>query len=138
MKTMQKWFGVLMVLVALSGFVNSARAATPGIKQAVTARNYVGGLPVGVTSVFKPTQRKIYGVIIFDRIFTGDVRSVWTAVAAQGVAPNYKILEKSTGKMRLDRANFSVELPRNWPKGRYKLDIYLDGKKIRTLYYRVQ
>lgn len=64
------------MLLALSSFVNSANAATPGVKQVVTARNYVGGLPVGVTSVFKPTQRKIYGVIIFDRIFTGDVRGV--------------------------------------------------------------
>ena len=138
MKTMQKWLGVLMLTMVLSGLASRANAATFNVKQAVMARDYVGGLPKGISILFKPTQRKIYGVVIFDRIFTGVARGVWTAVSAKGIAANTQFLDNSTGKVRMDRAHFSAKLPNNWPVGRYKLDIYIDGKKIRTLFYSVR
>ena len=135
---MQKWTWLLAVLMVFGGMTRAAHAANIGVKSAVTSRGYSGGLPTGVTKVFKPSDRKIYGVIIFDRIFVGNARGVWTAISAKGIPANSKFLDNSTGKVRMDRAHFSAALPKNWPVGRYKLDIYLDGKLMRTLPFSIQ
>lgn len=128
----------MSLALGLAAFVaSSAVVQAQQISRAVTSHGYAGGKAIGVTSTFKPRDHKIYGVIFFDRIVTANARGVWTAVKAVGVPANTKILEKSTGKMRMDRAHFYVELPRDWPKGSYKLDVYVDGKLKRTLRYTI-
>ena len=67
------------------------------------------------------------------------VRAVWTAVKAEGAKPNTKIDEATTtsGSGQL-QFNLSNQGP--WPKGDYKVDLYLndDKKPTKTLEFEVK
>jgi hypothetical protein len=65
------------------------------------------------------------------------LKAVWTAVNAEGVDPNFVILEKEyTGGD--DLVHFTLSNDSLWPAGEYKVDIYLNGNLDKTLTFIVQ
>ena len=66
------------------------------------------------------------------------VKAVWSAVEVQGVEPNRKIDEvevaTGSGPIQFNLTNKTGA----WPTGRYKVDLYLDGKLDRTLEFSVE
>lgn len=65
------------------------------------------------------------------------VKSVWTAVDVDGVDPNTVIDEAS---LTSGDATLTFNLTNNqlWPVGKYKVDLYLNDKLVRTLEYQVR
>lgn len=65
------------------------------------------------------------------------LKAAWTAVNAEDVEPNYLINEtefvSGSGLVRFDLSNTNL-----WPKGAYKVDIYLNDKLAKTLEFQVQ
>ena len=67
-----------------------------------------------------------------------------SAMGAAGTAvdttagKDLQIAEKDFSSLVANRIDASVELPRDWPKGSYKLDIYLSGTLAKTVDFTVQ
>jgi len=115
----------------------AAPAAPLAVTSAVTAHDTVNGEAKGITSVFKPGDRRIHCVIKLNRVGTTAVRYVWTSVDAGGYK-NVKILEKTMPKKTINRAHGDISFSKDWPSGNYKVAIYLDGKLAKVVPYSVQ
>ena len=140
MQLRTSWALVLVaLLLSVFSSVHVAQAANFKITSAVMAKKYSGGKTSGVTNTFKASDRTIYCVLKTDRILKNvKARFVWTAVNAKGIRRNEKFLDK-TGKLaKADIIWGSAALPRNWPTGSYKVDVYIDGAKIKTLNYSIR
>lgn len=108
------------------------------IDTAVTARSYVNGQAVDVTDIFGPTDRTIYAVIKFEKRppITTKVRATWTAINADGSSDQFLDTDFVTSKGE-DIVNFSAALDKDWPVGKYKVDIYVNGTLVKTIDYKV-
>lgn len=105
------------------------------LKSVVMCRKYNGDA-VDITTTFKPTDLKIHCVTKLNRVATVTARSVWIAVDAGGVK-NYKIVEASLPKQLVDQLHFHASLPNPWPVGKYRIDIYVNGKLLGSKAYTV-
>lgn len=82
------------------------RAQNATIVSAVLAKNYVNGEASGVTTVFKPGNRKIHCVLRLSRpTKTTTLRFVWIATdVGKAAPPNTKIIKVTLPAKLIDRA----------------------------------
>jgi len=121
---------------ALSGGGDGISLTTANITNAHMASDVDDTKP---SDVFSPSDKTFY--CFFDLNNAPDstvIKSVWTAVSADGVDPNYEIdsAEVTGGDntyfFKLDRSADS------WPVGQYKVDLYIDAKLVQTLTFEVK
>jgi hypothetical protein len=126
--------------VALTAALGTqAHAANFKITSAVMAKKYAGGKTSGITSKFKVTDRTIYCVVKVNKILKNvKARFVWTAVNVKGQRPNSVFLDKSGTLKIADIIWGSAALKSNWPTGSYKVDVHVNGEKIKTLNYSIR
>jgi hypothetical protein len=109
------------------------KVSTANIESAVLARDEAGS---DRTAVFAPGDT-FYCVVKLANAPDGTtVKAVWTAIEAVGAPANTEIdsSELTTGSGEL---HFQLAKPGVWPAGRYKVELYLDGKLDRTLEFQV-
>lgn len=87
---------------------------------------------------FKTTDKTQNFAIKLSEFESGTkVKGVFTAVNAGG-EKNQKILEKEMEtNMLTNTVHLSLSLPNPFPKGDYKIDVYINGKLARTVNYKV-
>jgi len=93
------------------------------------------------TTTFAPSTPKIYCVWKSDGVVVGNtLRGVWIAEDVGNVAPpNYKIDEASLTVAVANQGSFSLSKPnKGFPVGKYRLEIYLGGKLLRSLPFTVE
>ena len=116
-----------------------AQAASFKVTSAVMAKKYSAGKTSGITNSFKVTDRTIYCVVKVDKILKNiKARFVWTAVNVRGQKANSVFLDKSGVLKVADIIWGSAALKSNWPTGTYKVDVYVNGGKIKTLNYSIR
>jgi hypothetical protein len=141
MNTIKLRWAVVAVLIALFPMaeVHAAPAAGFKIVSAVTAKKYSKGKTSGVTSTFKASDHTIYCVVKTNRILKNiKARFVWTAVNAKGIRKNEKFLDKTNTLAKADIIWGSAALPHNWPTGSYRVEVYVNGVKMKTLNYSIR
>ena len=91
------------------------------------------------TSTFAPADRKVHVIINLNKAKTGtDVKVVWIAEDVEGATnKQLKTLEYTTKSSEKKIPGY-LTWSQDWPKGRYKVEIYIDGNLDRTVYYDVQ
>lgn len=146
-RKLKKTAGVLAAMLTLAGMGTpgkTAHAETPKLTLAVMATDAVKGKdgltqPVGVATTFKAADRKIFCIFRLSKPMAGSGRVVWTAIKAETLPANTKIFENSTKPMpNLQYGKFSIENDRDWPKGQYKADIYVNNKLQKSLRFAVK
>jgi len=118
---------------------------TPLVQGALIEKAEVGtgydeakGAVTGAGSVFPGREQVIHLGVRLKKPRTGaKVRGVLTAVDAGGVK-GYKIVEQTLAAAAVNSVHFRFSLPRPWPVGLYRVDLFLDGKKELSLPYRVK
>jgi hypothetical protein len=92
----------------------------------------------GSTEVFGPNDRTIHCVIKLKDSDSGTkIKFSWIIVEAEG-AKNEKIKEiEYTTKALENVVHAHLTLPRDWPKGKYKVDVYVNDKLDKTINYTV-
>jgi len=135
-------FVILLALFALPALACEFSFSTASISNGVMAREVRGDNfePVGITDTFPPDQAVFHAVIsIKDAPKDTAFKAVWTAVdIIGGTAPNTKIGDyeiKAEGTRNLD-FTFKPDAGR-LPPGKYKVEIFLNGKLDRTLEFSV-
>jgi hypothetical protein len=139
---MMKWTGLLWVLAALWAVAGTASAKPtstgPKLTMAVLCKSYPNKKPTGIAKVFKPGDLKIHCVFRLAKPVQGVARSVWYAVKVEDIPPNTKLYDTKTKSMLLNGGHFTLENSNPWPRGQYRSDIYVNGKKLRSLPYTVK
>lgn len=91
-----------------------------------------------VTS-FSPSDKTIYCIAELKEGKSGtSVKFTWTALDAGG-AQNEKIkdLDYTTGENE-DKVFGHLTYPEDWPTGRYKVDVYINGQLDKTIEYTIK
>ena len=96
------------------------------------------GKPGDAVMSFSPTDRMIFCVIEFNVARAGTkVRFVWKTVEIEGSRnEEIKTVDYVTKPLE-DKVQGNLTLPRDWPVGTYKVDIYINGTFAKTVNYRV-
>ena len=150
-------FSLLLVLGTACGFpgANSRSAATP--KPAATAadtspdtsgiqvtdiklaKDFTYGDVVNPTSSFYPTDRAFHLVVDLSNPPEGTrVGATWYAVDAGSFKNDKLDSETYTLKTGEERVHVSLTNKENWPKGKYKVQVMLNGRLNRTLEFEVK
>ncbi|MDB5080832.1 MAG: hypothetical protein JWP00_2756 [Chloroflexi bacterium] len=138
--------GILAATGVLTGSVNVSTSNTfttsSGIRvrEVTLAKGYKDESAVSPTTTFSPSDNPLHSVVKLENAPTGTtVTGAWTAVNAggeQNVEIGSKELRLESGKNFT--AHFSVELPRPWPVGSYKFELYLNDKLEKTVDFTVK
>jgi hypothetical protein len=126
--------GLATALVMLAILACGFNVSTANIKDANMARDYDG---TQLTTVFAPDETFYCVVELANAPDDTTVKAAWTAVEAEGVEPNFFIdeAELTSGSNTL---HFKLNNDNLWPGGKYKVELYLNGKLERTLEFEVQ
>lgn len=95
--------------------------------------------PGELATHFTPGDRKIYCVVDLNiaKVDT-KVRFIWKAVDVEGADNGeFKTVDYWT-KPGEDRVNGHVILPRDWPKGKYRVEVYINGELGKAVDYTVE
>jgi len=107
------------------------------IRQSYMAKNN-NGKPGEPTMSFVPGDRTIYCVLDLNVARTGTkIRFVWKTVEIEGSRnEEIKTVDYVTKPLE-DKVQGNLTLPRDWPTGTYKVDVYVNGTLAKTINYRV-
>ena len=94
--------------------------------------------PGASTTSFAPSDRKVHVVITLNKQKAGTlVRVVWIAADAEGVKnKQLKTLDYTTTAADKEIPGF-LRWPNDWPRGQYKVEVYLNGVLDNTVNYTV-
>lgn len=120
-----------------------ARAAGPALGDLVLARDFKDGKPVGVRTEFAPSDRRIVCVAeVKDLAKTVTLTATLVGVEI-GLVKNRKLLDqakeidpKKVGKHA--DVTFAFVLPRDWPRGKYRIDVALGKAAARPLPFEIK
>jgi hypothetical protein len=115
---------------------NGSGAEITGVR---LAKDFTYGDVVNPTSNFYPSDRQFHLVVDLGNASDGtSIAGAWYAVDA-GSHKNEKLDSQTyTLKNGEDRVHFTLSNQDNWPKGKYKVEVMLNGKLTRTVDFRVQ
>ena len=152
MKRHSAWvaFGLLLFVVLACNLsknknvnvdVNVNRGSNrPADAEVYTEEVYVAKEADGpATSTFSPSDRKVHVVINLNKAKTGtDVKVVWFADEVEGANnKELKTLEYTT-KASEKKIPGYLTWSQDWTKGRYRVEVFIDGHLDRTVYYEVE
>ncbi|MEP6717835.1 MAG: hypothetical protein ABJB21_01765 [bacterium] len=98
-----------------------------------------GGKPGTRTNKFQPGDRTIHCVVTLNEAKAGtDMKFSWWIVDADGTQ-NQKIKDIDYVTKTLENViRGHLSLPQDWPTGKYKVQIYVNGNLDKTVPYTVQ
>lgn len=135
MKLYQQWRVALVIgLLLLASLACSFSFNTANVGEAYMAKDQDGKQK---SSEFVPSDTFYAIVKINNAADDTKVKSVWTAVEVEGEEPNTEI-QQTEVEAGSGTAWFSLENNNGmWPVGKYKVDIFMNDKKEKTLEFTV-
>ena len=117
----------------------SPDASAGQVTNAKLAKDFTYGDVVNPTSSFYPTDRAFHLVVDLSNPPEGTrVGADWYAVDAGSFKNDKLDSETYTLKTGEERVHVSLTNKENWPKGKYKVQVMLNGKLNRTLEFQVK
>lgn len=109
------------------------------IKEIHMAKDDGNGAPGDETDSFEPSDRTIHCVTTLKTAKSGtQMKFSWWIVDADGTK-NQKIKDIDYSTRALENiVHGHLTLPQDWPVGKYKVQIYVNGDLDRTLFYSVR
>ncbi|HVS20649.1 MAG TPA: hypothetical protein VHD88_02310 [Pyrinomonadaceae bacterium] len=97
------------------------------------------GEPGDTTTSFEPGDHTIHCIADLNRAKSGTaVKFVWKAVdVADSKNEEIKTIDYTTKSFE-NKVHGHLTLPRDWPKGTYKVEVYINGTLDKTITYTVE
>lgn len=112
---------------------------THGVEELYLAKDDGTGKAGEQVTEFFTTNVPIYCVVLLDTADKVTVKMNFVAVSVAGVKNETKVVTASyTTKDGQNRVNFSGRPDGRWTPGRYRVDIFLDGKVARDLEFDIK
>ena len=151
MKQNSVWFAAGLLLFAVlacnlgnknnnSNNANTENVASGSeIKEIYTAKDDGSGQPGDHTNTFAPSDRTIHCVATLKEAKAGtEMKFSWWIVDADGTQ-NKKVKDIDYTTKTLENViHGHLSLPQDWPKGKYKVEVYVNGNLDKTVNYTVQ
>lgn len=137
---------LLAILFLLTGTVvvahaqGDTHAPAPVIEEVYLAKDDGQGKAGEHVTEFRTTDVPIYCVILLDSDLRTVVKMNFVAVAVAGVKPETKVVSASyttTGSGQ-NRVNFTGRPDGQWTPGRYRVDLFLNGKITRHVEFEIK
>jgi hypothetical protein len=112
--------------------------STAHVTSAQLATGYRQGQALNPTNVFSPGDHVVHLVVVVANA-PGDTRlgASWYAVDAGG-SQERRLDSASATLNGENHIDLTLRSDANWPTGRYRVDLMLDGKLVRSLHYQVR
>lgn len=97
------------------------------------------GKPGAATTTFSPSDSKLHCVINLNKAKGGTkIRTVWIAASVEGFTSNQelKALDYTTNSFEKKITGYLTKS--SWPKGQYRLEVYINGALDKTIDYTVE
>jgi len=128
----------LIGLFTVAAYSQSADRAI-GIRDVYLAKDNGKGEPGTAATVFAPTDIPIYCVVQLDATGSVTVRMELIAENVPGVKTQSKVVSTSyTTKNGENRVDFNGRPSGKWVAGRYRAQIYVDGKLSKDLSFDIK
>lgn len=115
----------------------ASQAAPARIESILLSRRFPAR-QADATRIFKPGDHTLHATVRLAAPSSGDkVKAIWIIADAGGVK-NYRFAEKTLGTQSMDTLHFATSLKRDWPRGKYRLDVYWNGARARQEYFEVK
>jgi hypothetical protein len=121
-------------------FGQAAGPATPvGVEEAYLAKDNGEGKAGDQVNEFRTTDIPIHCVILLDSQTAATVKMNFVAVDVSGVKADTKVVTASyTTKEGQNRVNFTGRPDGRWVPGKYRVDIFIDGKITKALEFSIR
>ena len=149
MKLNSSWLATGMLLFAIFACHTSNNSNAPTVNRPANAEIYIdqihmakddNGKPGESTTSFEPSDRVVHCVINLNKAKAGtSVRFVWIAQDVTGFSKNDQIKSIDyTTQPDENLVHGHLTLPKDWPKGDYRVDVYINGALDKTINYSVE
>jgi hypothetical protein len=131
----------LLIFLFISSIAAYAQTApvTQNIEEAYLARDDGDGKAGEQVTEFTTADIPIYCVVLLETARTSIVKMNFVAVAVAGVKPETKVVTASyTTKEGQNRVNFTGKPDGKWTPGKYRVDLFLDGKITKNLVFEIK
>jgi hypothetical protein len=134
----------LLTFLLVSGYAafaqNAAQTASAGgIEEVYLAKDDGNGKAGEQVSEFRTTDVPIYCVVLLESDAATVVKMNFVAVSVAGVKPETKVVTASyTTKNGQNRVNFTGRPEEKWTPGKYRVDLFLDGKKAKDVEFDIK
>jgi hypothetical protein len=136
MKNHSAWLAAGLLLFAV--LACSTSTSTGPVTDLHMAKDNAGELG-SETKTFSPSDRTVHCVATLKEAKEGtQVKFAWWAVDAEG-SKNEKVKDLDyTTKAEENIVHGHLTLPRDWPKGKYKCEVSVNGTIEKTVEYKVE
>ena len=131
---------ILIGLIATAAaFGQSDTVTRLKVEEIYLARDDGNGKAGEQVSEFATTDVPIYCIVLLDAPGKVTVKMNFVAVKVTGLKADTKVVTASyVTKDTQNRVNFTGRPEGNWPAGRYRVDIFLDGKAAKALEFDIK
>lgn len=130
---------LLLVVFTLPAASQTVPLATPGVEEAYLAKDDGSGKAGEQVSEFLTTDVPIHCVILLDTQSKVTVKMNFVAVAVSGVKAETKVVTASYAtKEGQNRVYFTGRPDGRWTPGKYRVDIFLDGKPATNIAFDIK
>lgn len=135
-----KSLAIFVVLIsAVAAFAQTEPAVASAIGSVYLAKDDGTGKVGETVSSFFTTDIPIYCVVELDSTKPVTVKLNFVAVAVPGVKPDSKVVTTSyTTKDGQNRVNFTGKPADKWSAGKYRVDIFVDGKLAKDVVFDIR
>jgi len=135
-----------VILICLAAAVMSAGQqsapappASPAIEEVYLARDDGNGKAGDQAGEFRTTDIPIHCVVLLDNAAKVTVKMNFVAVKVAGVKPETKVVSASyTTSEKQNRVNFTGTPDGVWTPGRYRVDLFIDGKAAKSIEFDIK
>jgi hypothetical protein len=129
---------IISLLASAAVHAQADGLKTPAVEDLYLAKDNGSGKAGEPVSEFSSSDVPIYCVVLLDGPAKVTVKMNFVAVGVRGMKPETKVVTATyTTKEGQNRVNFTGRPETDWPPGRYRVDIFLDGKAAKTVEFDI-
>ena len=132
---------VLIAIYCAAAFAQAPQPVVPlsSVEDVYIARDNGAGEAGDVTTSFVPSDIPLHCVVVLTDARPRLVRMLLVAVSVPGVRPESRVVAAAyTTKDKQDRVYFTGRPDGKWVPGTYRIDIFVDEKKERSVTFEVK
>lgn len=130
---------LICLFVAVASYAQGEAPIPPTIEEVYLARDNGEGKAGEQVSEFRTTDVPIYCVVLLDSNAKAVVKMNFVAVAVSGVKPETKVVTASyTTNAGQNRVNFTGRPDGKWTPGKYRVDLFIDGKIAKNVEFEIK
>ncbi len=137
---MKSTFALFIAVLAITAsFAQVEPSPPPAVEEIYLAKDNGNGKAGEQVTEFRTTDVPIYCVILLESAAKTVVKMNFVAVSVSGVKPETKVVTASyTTTDGQNRVNFSGRPDGQWTPGKYRVDLYLNGKIAKNVEFEIR